>query len=861
MGIFDFFKRLASPPGRPKPPNFDALVKRAHAEIHRNGRRYWSMKTGDSETFKNELLPLSVKQKVAFVDAAARHISAFYKVTRSYSSNERKWQMTSIWNALMNSLLKTPLELDDEDIDQLVHTFVNHKYQAQATHVLYWPTNLLLSQVEKQLKERSVTGQLQHVLEKMRIAVEEPANPQHEKEQVKILARIDAILFKASGNTDEVMPSWFPGEDDFAAFANESIKRVRDQQQLYWFQLMAIAKKASGSKPSKKMLDESKAVFKELGTEKFKKQVNDWFEFIVTSKDKITTKSYTFNNEQFDVEVHFFLANSNIDIIRAFVWMCVHFHDKTTLFNVANLAERVYRKIPGKGAGAPVIGNACLYVLAHSKGLDGVGHLSRLKLRIKQTSTQALVDKYLMQAAADQGVTVHEIEDLAVDDHGLTAGKREYTFGDYKAILEITGIGKTNLQWCKPDGSLQKSVPAFVKEQHTARLKKVKDTIKQIEATLTGQRDRVDRMLKANRQLSWQQFSESYIGHGLMSFIAQRLIWLFSTDGKTESGYYRQQQWVNNKGEKITEPGEQTKVSLWHPVLSNVNEIRLWREFMMEHTIVQPLKQAYREVYLLTEAEIHTRTYSNRMAAHILKQHQFNSLAKTRGWKYSLLGAFDNGRDNDMAHTNLTDYNLRAEYWINGVNAEDALSDTGLWLYIATDQVRFVNTTTNQVVQLVDVPAIVLSEVMRDVDLFVGVASVGNDAAWRDSGGIPAYRDYWQSYSFGELTEVAKTRKAILERLIPRLKIAKVTTIKDKFLVVKGKLRTYKIHLGSTNILMEPNDQYLCIVPDRVSHDRTGNIFLPFEGDNGLSIIISKALLLAEDDAITDPTITQQIKK
>jgi len=30
-----------------------------------------------------------------------------------------------------------------------------------------------------------------------------------------------------------------------------------------------------------------------------------------------------------------------------------------------------------------------------------------------------------------------------------------------------------------------------------------------------------------------------------------------------------------------------------------------------------------------------------------------------------------------------------------------------------------------------------------------------------------------------------------------------------------GDLRTYKIHLGSGNVLMEPNGQYLCIVPTR----------------------------------------------
>jgi hypothetical protein len=100
-----------------------------------------------------------------------------------------------------------------------------------------------------------------------------------------------------------------------------------------------------------------------------------------------------------------------------------------------------------------------------------------------------------------------------------------------------------------------------------------------------------------------------------------------------------------------------------------------------------------------------------------------------------------------------------------------------------------------------------------------------------------------------------------LSGLVPRLKIKDVATIKDKFMIIKGKLQTYKIHIGSTNILMEPNDQYLCIVPDRSQKNHTENLFLPFEGDNGLSIIQSKAFLLADDDKINDGTITSQINR
>jgi hypothetical protein len=152
----------------------------------------------------------------------------------------------------------------------------------------------------------------------------------------------------------------------------------------------------------------------------------------------------------------------------------------------------------------------------------------------------------------------------------------------------------------------------------------------------------------------------------------------------------------------------------------------------------------------------------------------------------------------------------------------------------------------------------VFSEVMREVDLFVGVASVGNDPDWHAGGRERRHADYWQSYSFGELSATARTRRAALERIVPKLKNADRCTFSDRFLVVRGEICTYCIHLGSGNVLMEPGNRYLCIVPVQgaKSDDR---LFLPFEGDGRLSLILSKALLLADDLSITDPTIKSQI--
>ncbi|MBC3627366.1 hypothetical protein, partial [Klebsiella sp. Kpp] len=92
------------------------------------------------------------------------------------------------------------------------------------------------------------------------------------------------------------------------------------------------------------------------------------------------------------------------------------------------------------------------------------------------------------------------------------------------------------------------------------------------------------------------------------------------------------------------------------------------------------------------------------------------------------------------------EYGLYVEFWTIGVGS--ATSDSGMLLYAATDQVRFYRESEdNTPMNLIDVPVRVFSEVMRDVDLFVGVASVGNDPNWQDNGGLPQYRDYWQSYS------------------------------------------------------------------------------------------------------------------
>jgi 23S rRNA maturation mini-RNase III len=733
------------------------------------------------------------------------------------------------------------------------------KYPDNLKNLNNWfPLESIIKQVEKIAKKDGLTSAQQTQLQNILTFSKTWSDQVNEK----ISLKVNEILAQTQGKSiGEIEPILLDDEDEIGKQINAQIATFDHNQKLAYYQFLALLKKSTQGKPPSKFHPEVTKIIQSIGQEHFIQTIKQWLEDIKKVNPIVEHYTQTYNNTltgqpyDYSYTTHKYLKESNLIFIKGLVWSVEPYSDKDLMQLLAEFAEKCYKKIPGKGPLAMSIGNACIYVLSRL-GLEGVSYLSRLKLRIRQANTQTLIENYIRTAAEALGVTPAEIEDMATPSFGLENGKLEEDFEGYKAVISIESIGKTQLAWFKPDGTPMKSVPSVVNENHKDSLKELKNDHAEIKKTLTIQRDRLERSFMHDRTWTWEAFNNYYFSHGLMSFLTRKLIWIFEIDQKNVEVFYLNNQWVNLQEQPI-DTNKVSKVKLWHPVFSQTQEVMAWREFLARHEIQQPLKQAYREIYLLTDAEINTRNYSNRMAAHILKQHQFNSLAKIRGWKYSLLGAYDKGYDTEIANIQLPN-NYKAEFWVQEVDANEEWNDTGIYNYVSTDQVRFYRNETQ--LNMIDVPPLLFSETMRDVDLFVGVASVGNDPNWRD-GGLQDYRNYWESYSFGDLTEVAKTRKQVLEKLIPRLKIAKQCEITEKFLVVKGSLRTYKIHMGSGNILMEPNDQYLCIVVDRKAEDVGNKVFLPFEGDAVLSIIISKAMLLADDTKIKDTTITSQINR
>ncbi len=679
-------------------------------------------------------------------------------------------------------------------------------------------------------------------------------------------------LKELEGDTEISLP--LSEGDVWADVALRDLRSFEPELQTAWAELLLNCLRTTGSAPSSKWLKGTDKYLDAIGKQEFFSTLLHWFPRMDEPRPPTSVQHLP----------SYQLTPVNIDILKGLVWLCSKTDNPEVARALAMLAVSAYKKIPGSGPRAGKVGNACFWALGNMPGSEGVAQLSILKLRVKTNTAQKLIAHALETAARRIGLTAQEIEEMAVPTYGLEeVGLRRDQFDEICSELRISG-NEVEQVWMRKDGKRLTSAPKTLKEKYPEKLREVAQVAKDIRKMLPAQRDRLDSLFLLQKKWTYESWLRRYISHPLVGTVARRLIWRFSKGDKAASAIWFDGQMVERDSQPVNWLDETTMVELWHPIHAEPSVVIEWRQWLMDHEIRQPFKQAYREIYLLTDAELNTRLYSNRYAAHILRQHQFNSLCAARGWRNSLRLMVDDTYP--PATKTLSQWGLRAEYWVEGIGDQYGTdtNETGTYLYLTTDQVRFyrLEAVENRAhaggggysarrwngmgnaepLSLEEIPPLVFSEIMRDVDMFVGVASVGNDPTWMDGGGEARYQDYWHSFSFGELTESSKTRKQVLENLVPRLKIAERCKLTDKFLVVRGEIRTYKIHLGSGNILMEPNDQYLCIVPSRKNGEMgKDKLFVPFEGDQTLAIILSKAFLLAEDVKITDPTITRQLKR
>lgn len=523
---------------------------------------------------------------------------------------------------------------------------------------------------------------------------------------------------------------------------------------------------------------------------------------------------------------------------------------------MSDLTDIGYKKMPIIGSLAVKTSNACLQGFAQMPDNKGVVAILRQQKRATNRNIKNTIDKLLDSLAGKNGITQGELREMSIPDFNLDeTGMVAHDFGDHEAILIVSPSTKPQIQWLqKSTGKALKTAPAAAKRDQASAYKTLQNQFKELKGAVSSSAHALESAWLERRIWTLESLSSRLLQHPVLKVVASRLIWQFEHDGQTGEAMFYEGAWQNPDEKSLAWLTPDTTVQLWHPISNKAQQVLEWRNWLEARQITQPFKQAFREVYLVTPPEINTHSYSNRFAAHVLRQHQFAALCSLRGWHYKLQGGFYS--ENSTSYRDVQAWQYRIEFWTE-TGGFDELTDSGIFPYIGTDQVRF--SYQGRPVNIPDVPPLLFSELMRDVDLFVGVCSIGNDPNWQDSGN-DRLRQYWHTYAFADdLSASGEVRLEALKRIVPKLKIGSKCRFEGKYLLVQGSKHLYKIHCGSGNILMSPNDQYLCIVPDQSAKPTRQDVYLPFEGDTLLSIIISKAMLLAADHAITDPTILRQI--
>ncbi|BBH68073.1 hypothetical protein ACTI_47580 [Actinoplanes sp. OR16] len=394
------------------------------------------------------------------------------------------------------------------------------------------------------------------------------------------------------------------------------------------------------------------------------------------------------------------------------------------------------------------------------------------------------------------------------------------------------------------------AVPAVVRRERPEAVKELRDLVKQVRGHLATVARSLEAGFATGHELSYQEWCSQLMANALGRQVVGRLIWEFRhPDGGWHAVLPVGSSFVGADGGAVAEPPAEGRIRLWHPLRATGDEVQAWRDLLSGRQVRQPIKQAYREVYRLTPAEEETGDYSNRFAAHIVHYKQLYALFKGFGWTTSMLGPWDGGGQADATRV------VAGGKWRIGLSHDYRDETAGGVVWAGTDRVWFERRAGGswRSVPLAEVPPLVFSEAMRDVDLFVSVTSVAADPTWFDG-----HLDYWRRENDAALTATAEVRRSALARILPRTKIGSRCELTDRHLVVRGELHTYRIHLGSGNILMEPGNTYLCIVPARKGPQE--EIFIPFAEDR-LAVILSKAFLLADDTAITDPSIVSQLRR
>lgn len=162
------------------------------------------------------------------------------------------------------------------------------------------------------------------------------------------------------------------------------------------------------------------------------------------------------------------------------------------------------------------------------------------------------------------------------------------TAGDYRAVVAVAETA--TLTWEK-DGRPLRSVPAPVRRDHAALVKELRELVKRVNAQLATLVRALEGGFTVDAVHPYGWWRTELAGHPLAGTLVRRLIW----EIEVAPGQWRAV--LPETDEHLPEAPDDASVRLWHPLRSEPEAVRAWRDLLTERCVRQPFKQAFREIY------------------------------------------------------------------------------------------------------------------------------------------------------------------------------------------------------------------------------------------------------------------------
>lgn len=291
-------------------------------------------------------------------------------------------------------------------------------------------------------------------------------------------------------------------------------------------------------------------------------------------------------------------------------------------------------------------------------------------------------------------------------------------------------------------------------------------------------------------------------------------------------------------------------MSLWHPLGEDAETIHGWRDWIIRNKVTQPFKQAHRPVFTL-DGERADSPESSRLSGQLLRDSVWRSRLEVLGWKHHY-------GESPVRHEfalNLPDEGMSVRFLLMEIKDETGVHPGRT--YAESGPILFFRRSKQKLV-LSKVPPIIYSEVLAHVDSLID----GLRVDFTEEHLFKMCPNSWSRQASDELTESGRTCREIARAILPGIKQLKDCVIDGSYLVIKGQVNEYRIHLngGATQIL--PGKRLLSLDSQTryAIAEQSKDITLPYDGDYRLKYILGLAMMLSNESRIKNPGILQQIK-